>query len=416
MDPRLQQAIGTPRIQTQASELVRLALLALADLKRLDESLYERFVSTRTAPEDKGASLAGLQRLWEHTFRGVLLLLAFTRRLIGDRQQEPGAAAAEQHEADVEFDFNEEAASTPGDLMFDGGLDLEGLDIGDLLDGIDEQTQEQTDAQRWGSVLDTLASIEYGLRSQYASAVGRLTVALQVGNIGEVLGLLDDTQSSASEGVHAVVAAVYETFVPAAETASIVPGYLTSLGRALLVRRGLTELASDLGSYNDMLQGADVMRHATALDEIRAIMATFIASEVCRAMRAADRWQLVQFEQELREQPLAAARMTSEGLAKYLDSLGSINQREVLLRHDQRMLEQMRESLANARQLIDLSPRTAHQMLDAAYKAALQLRGRHPATDTLIIGIERFAPSTSDAAETTLYLERLEQVLAAGGG
>ena len=47
-----------------------------------------------------------------------------------------------------------------------------------------------------------------------------------------------------------------------------------------------------------------------------------------RAMRAADRWQLVQFEQELREQPLAAARMTSEGLAKYLDSLGSINQRE----------------------------------------------------------------------------------------
>lgn len=416
MDPRLQQAIGTPRIQTQASELVRLALLALADLKRLDESLYERFVSTRTAPEDKGASLAGLQRLWEHTFRGVLLLLAFTRRLIGDRQQEPGAAAAEATDNDVEFDFNEEAASSPGDLMFDGGLDLEGLDIGGLLDGIDEQTQEQTDAQRWGSVLEKLASIEYGLRSQYASAVARLTVALQVGNIGEVLGLLDDTQSSASEGVHAVVAAVYETFVPAAETASIVPGYLTSLGRALLVRRGLTELASDLGSYNDMLQGADVTRHATALDEIRAIMAAFIASEVCRAMRAADRWQLVQFEQELREQPLAAARMTSEGLAKYLDSLGSINQREVLLRHDQRMVDQMRESLANARQLIDLSPRTAHQMLDAAYKAALQLRGRHPATDALIIGIDRFAPTTGDAVETTRYLERLEQVLAAGGG
>ena len=415
MDPRLQQAIGTPRIQTQASELVRLALLALADLKRLDESLYERFVATRTAPEDKGVSLAGLQRLWEHTFRGVLLLLAFTRRLIGDRQQEPGAAAAPA-DNDVEFDFDEEAASSPGDLMFDGGLDLEGLDIGGLLEGIDEQTQDQTDAQRWGSVLEKLASIEYGLRSQYASAVARLTVALQVGNIGEVLGLLDDTQSSASEGVHAVVAAVYETLVPAAETASIVPGYLTSLGRALLVRRGLTELASDLRSYNDMLQGADVTRHATALDEIRAIMARFIASEVCRAMRAADRWQLVQFEQELREQPLAAARMTSEGLAKYLDSLGSINQREVLLRHDQRMLDQMRESLANARQLIDLSPRTAHQMLDAAYKAALQLRGRHPATDALIIGIERFAPSTSDAAETTRYLERLEQVLAAGGG
>ena len=246
--------------------------------------------------------------------------------------------------------------------------------------------------------------------------MSRLNVALSVGNVNEVLGLLDDTQSSASEGVHAVVAAVYEAFVPEADAGGVVPGYLTALGRALLVRRGLTELAGTLGPYNDVLQGDDRAAHEPALAAVRATMSGFVASDVCRAMRAADRWQLVQFEQELAEHPPAAARLTSEGLVKYLESLGSINQREVLLRHDQRMLEQMRESLANARQLIDLSPRTAHQMLDVAYDAALKLRGKHPTTDQLVLGLAPYVTTAPSPAEATQLLERLEAVLAAAGG
>jgi hypothetical protein len=409
VDPRLQQAIGTARIQTQASELVRLALLALADLKRLDESLYERFVASVHAPEDASASMASLQRLWETTFRGVLLLLAFCRRLVGDRQVPVGDTT------EIELDFDMEDAGSQTKKPEDA-LDLDGLDIGDLLDGIDAQNHVQGDAERWSEVLDKLASIEYGLRSQYATAASRLAVALQLGNINEVLALLDDTQSSASEGVHAAVAAVYEAFVPSADPSTIVPGYLTALGRALLVRRGLMELASTLGPWNDMLQGPDATRRELALEEIRGTMHTFVESEVCRSMRAADRWQLVQFEQELRDEPTAAARHTSEGLVKYLESLGSVNQREVLLRHDERMLDQMRESLANARQLIDLSPRTANEMLHVAYQSALQLRGRHPATDALVIGLERYATMSAQRTENLRFLERLEAMLAAAGG
>ena len=46
MDPRLQKAIGAPRILGQADQLVTLALRALDDLKRLDESLYLELTST----------------------------------------------------------------------------------------------------------------------------------------------------------------------------------------------------------------------------------------------------------------------------------------------------------------------------------------------------------------------------------
>jgi hypothetical protein len=401
LDPRLRSAIATPRIQSQAGELVRLSLSALDHLTQLDESLYERFVASRGVAVEPVANAASLRRLWDHTFTGVLELLAFCRTVVGDAPQEAAGDAA------FDFDVLEEGTASGGDTE----LDLGSSDIGDLLQGIDEHVQEG-DAERWSRVLEKVGSIAYGLGSQLTDATARLGVALGAREIGQVLELLDDTQSAVSEGVHALVAAVYEAFVPDVDPATVVPGYTTALGRALLVRRGITELATSLATHNDVLQSADKARYGPALEMIRDVMRNFVLSIVCRAMRAADRWQMVEFERELWEQPLAAARLTSEGLVKYLDSLASINQREVLLLHDQRALEEMRETLADARQLIDLSPRTAHEMMQRAYQAAKRLRGRQPATDRLLVALERDPPTSAEPREMLRLLERLEAVLA----
>ncbi len=415
MDPRLQSAIATPKVQTPAGELVRLALRALDDLKQLDEGLYERFVATRKGPNDPAAAEAGLRKLWAQTFRGLLELLTFCRTLESDVKKAPVS-----DEEPVSFDFGdleagglEEGGATGlGKEAFgEGELDLGQSDIGDLLSGIDEH-RDEGDVEKWSKVVEKVGSIEYGLRSQHTEASARLEVALGAGEINQVLGLLDDTQSSSSEGVHALVAAVYEAFVPDVNPASVVPGYLTSLGRALLVRRGLAELAATLTPYNNRLQADNTRLHNHALTTIREVMQQFVSSVVCRAMRAADRWQMVEFEQDLANQPLSAARLTSEGLTKYLDSLGSINQREVLLLHDQRTLEEMRDALATARGLVDISPRTANEMLERAYQASQRLRGRTPTTDRLVLQLEKYAPTSSNPAETTKFLERLEAVLA----
>jgi hypothetical protein len=239
-------------------------------------------------------------------------------------------------------------------------------------------------------------------------------VALEAGEINQVLGILDDTQSSASEGVHAVVAAIYEAFLPEVNPATVVPGYLTSLGRALLVRRGLAELAATLGPYNDLLQGDRPDGYGEALARVREVMRAFVASVVCRAMRAADRWEMVEFDRQLQEQPLTTARLTTEGLVKYLESLGSINQREVLLLHDQRTRDEMSEALTTARSLFELSPSTAGEMLQRAYQAAQRLRGRNPVTDALIGQLDRYANAANGNGSVEL-LERLEALLAAAG-
>jgi hypothetical protein len=405
VDSRLQRAISAPRIQQQASELVERSLRALEDLRQLDENLYERFLETRKAPEGPEAAANRFRQLWDDTFRGLLALLDYCKSLTGEQQTttDDGSGA---------FDFGDFGESAPP--APENELELGSADIGELLEGLGEKKKD--DQERWKPVLEKVSSIEYGLRSQLTDASERREVALAAGEMNQVLALLDDTTSTASEAVHALVAAVYEEFLPDVNPTSVVPGYLTTLGRALLVRRGLADLADKLAPHNDILQSDDSDEHQHALTAVRSTMRQFVGSVVCRAMRAADRWQMVEFERELSGQALPAARLTSEGLVKYIESLSSINQREVLVLHDQRTIQQMRDALASARQLVDLSPPAAREEMERAYQAAQRLRGRHPASDQLIIQLERYASSSSDPTRDPLQLlERLEAVLAAAG-
>lgn len=404
MDSRLQRAISTPKIQQQAGELVDRSLRALEDLRQLDENLYERFLETRTTPEGPEAAANRIRKLWDDTFRGLLDLLDYCKTLTGDAPPEEDSSGG--------FDFGDFGESAPANQST--GLLLGSEDIGELLEGLDED-KGKDDAERWKSVLDKVSSIEYGLRTQHGEACERREVALSAGEMNQVLGILDDTTSAASEGVHAIVAAVYEAWLPDVSPTSVVPGYLTTLGRALLVRRGLADLAAKLAPHNEILQSDQTSEHQRELQAVRGVMRQFVSSVVCRAMRAADRWQMVEFERELAEQPLPAARLTSEGLVKYVESLSSVNQREVLVQHDQRTIQEMRDALASARQLVDLSPKTAREELERAYQAALRLRGRHPTTDALIIQLERFSSSAAGQDNNKQFLERLEAVLAATG-
>ncbi|MEO6772891.1 MAG: hypothetical protein ABI467_07695 [Kofleriaceae bacterium] len=412
MDARLQRAIQTPRIQSQAWELVSLAQRALDDLRQLDDSLYERFVATRDAPADPRAAVASLEKLWDTTFSGLRQLLWCCRSMVdlAGATDVPGAEPAPAA-SDDELDFGElaEPAAKEDDLA------LGSADLLEFLDQIDEQEHED-DAKRWAKVIERVASIEYGLTSQQSEAIERLRVAMSTGEIGHALAVLDDTQSSASEGVHALVTAVYDAFVPDVNPTTVVPGYLTSLGRALLVRRGVAELATNLAPFNDQLQAGAPSTYEAALSAVRATVHAYVGSVVCRAMRPADRWQMVEFERQLQSEPVAAARLTSEGLVKYLDSLGSINQREVLVLHDRRTLETMRDAVANARQLIDLSPPAATEMMDRAYQAAQRLKGRSPVTDKLVGDLEKSSPHAASPSESIAFLVGLEGVLAAAGG
>ena len=396
------RAISTPSIRNEAVETVRLALDALEELKKIDESLYGLFVATKAEPADPEMAAAKLRLIWDGAFRPLITLLEYCRNLAA-------GVAQDIPPADADFDFGDFEAHEEKSFELDLG------DIGALVAGLDGDGGQRPEADRWAEVKEKVSAIEYGLKTQLDDATERRQVALASGMTGQVLALLDDTTSSASEGIHALVSAVYAAFAPDADTSTLVPETMTTLKRALMVRKGIAELSARLTPLNDALQGSDLGRHPESLEGIKAVLRSYVRGDVCRAMRAADRWELVQFDQRLEEEPPGLARLTAEGLVKYLESLGAINQREVLVKHDQGVLGEVREASTNARELMEISPRTAHEMLVKACRSALALRGRHPATDAMLVKLATLDLAASSPSQSPALLERLEQLLEATG-
>lgn len=380
---------------------MRLAQAALADLEGLDESLYHRFKDSEgELGEDTGAVIT-VRALLNGTFKGLRALLAFCQQ---QRPQEE-----ESIEIDADFGDLEGASAKPADDDLSLGLG----DIGELLDGIDEHEREP-EPKRFATLQNKLSSIEYGLSSQLAELEGRVKLSLNVREVSQAIEAIDDTQGSTSQGVFAVLSAVCECFAPGIDSATLAPGHLTTLQRALLVRRGLADLGRALSGPHERLQREqDPEAAKVALQAVRAALDKFLSGEAFTMMRPADRWQLAHFDRTMSEQSVAAARMTSEGLSKYLESLSSINMREVLVLHDRRAATDLREAKAAAEQLAIIEPRLALESTQTALNAAMALYGHSTGIDEAILALPERLASVERLPETFAALERVAALMPA---
>lgn len=403
-DPRLLAQVKDPSVRQQVSDLAELALSALRELQHLDESLYEHFMDG-AGPFGGGQTPdAVIQHVVSTTFGGVQRLLEAAAKL---------APSESQSSSDGDFELGdlEGAAASAAEAKSDS-ISLGAEDIGDLLGNIDEHQQEG-EPERLKKLIAMVESVAYGIQSQLDDLQRRIEVSMRGKQVGQALEVLDDTQVSVSEGVFALLNAAYETFAPGIDPTTIAPGHLDSLGRALLVRRGLATLSRSVIPINDHMQreSAPPEERTWALDTIRHALGHFLTTRVFKAMRPADRWQLVTFDRRLRSEKPEAQRMTSEGLARYLESLGSINRREVLVNHDQRMTTELRESLSSARELLEINRQVAAQMAHKAWSSSIALYGKRPESDELIVALG-FAPPRLETREEINYVIAVaEQIL-----
>lgn len=399
----LLSSIRDPKIQATAAEAVRLAQAALADLEGLDESLYHRFKDSEgELGEDTGAVIT-VRALLNGTFNGLRALLAFCRQLRPQQQQQEDAGFADAEWGDLEAAGAEKPAED--DLSLGLG------DIGALLDGVGEHKREP-EPKRFAALQEKLSSIEYGLSSQLTELEGRVKLSLNARETSQAIEAIDDTQGSTSQGVFAVLSAVCEAFAPGIDSASLAPGHLTTLQRALLVRRGLADLSRALGAPHErLMREEDEAAAKAALQQVRDGLSKFLTGEAFSMMRPADRWQLSSFDRKLAEQSLSPAKLTSEGLSKYLESLSSINQREVLVLHDRRAAADLREAKAAAEQLALIEPRLALESTQTALNAAMALYGHSPGLDEAILALPERLASVERIKETFAGLERVIPLL-----
>jgi len=392
--------------------VVRYALMALESLDKVDDSLYQRFVAERDqTTENAEAAANSMRTLWHATFRPLSQLLAYCRKLDAPRRRKRAQTGGDAFDLG-DFDQDDLGSDTEVEDALDTIEAIDANEIGDLVAGIGSEPK-RSEADRWTDVLDKIANIHYGLATQYHDATKRMEVALAAGHTTPVLGLLDEATSTSNEGIHALVVAVYEAFVDDADPETVVPAYKTTLKRALAVRRGVATLLSDLVPLNAVLQGSDPEHYANAHFAVKVALHAYVESPTCSAMRAADRWEITQFEQRLATEPLKVARQTTEGLVKYLESLAVVNQREVLVQHDRRCADELREAITTSRELAELSARTARDIITKACVQTQDLLGRSPVVDTQI---RQLASAADDPESTVVELcERIETLLAAAG-
>ena len=79
-----------------------------------------------------------------------------------------------------------------------------------------------------------------------------------------------------------------------------------------------------------------------------------------------------------------------------------VSRREVLIEHDRKIVAQLREAVANARELGELSAATAHQLLVGAANDAQSLRGKHAALDRILERLRALGAMATTANNHTL--------------
>ncbi len=425
---QLVAAISDPRICEEASTLIKLSTVAVDDLSQLDERIYRHLDEDAATLSDATTAAPTLEALATDILKGVRALEAHLQEHA--QQPEASSEADDDGDGDLEFDFDfatgVEAEPGPepegepeatveeedfGDSFGDdftgvnslrGFDDFKGFDeelsdgeeggsIADLdlegaFDMLGDAEPEKSCLERWRSLLGELESFAYALGSQIRDFDERFVDALRDGRFEQALRELNDVGRSVTDGVFALMTAIYEAYLNDVDRDGVLPGHKSTLSRALAGRRGLTDLRRRIHAANTVLQ-SDIGGEApqeVAFDDIVFCLAKFVAGEVFTVMRPADRIELANFLREITGKTRVSGRFDCEGLDKYLDSLAAVSQRDVLIKHDGDLKHDIQEILEAVKPLLEISPHGALDMIGQAFANAEALYGVRDGLDALL--------------------------------
>jgi len=422
----LMEAIPDPVGQKAATDLIHLTLGALADFTRLDDSIFEHGFEGLTKTDDPlEAALidASLQEVFASTFRGTRkvnhLLSSGWFAEVEETEKVSDSIAPESIQFDIldakpasEFPGFGPAPARRAPLS-----SLSEFDIDEAFARVSVSMGAPDNTAKLSEFRKQTSSLGFVLEKETASAEQRIQAALRSTEWERVLRELDHAREELSEGLFAVVTFTFQHFlgdVGSIDRAVLLPGYKTALDQSLLIRKGLSELRKVVSAENDwVLQDKDVDLDSRkeALGNLIEELEAFVHADVFRAMRSADRLELQRFLQKARSGDFEEARISCEGLSRYLESLSQINQREVLIEHDQRVLREIGYLLEAARSVVEVSRSHAITLMRDALEQADALKGRLGALDDQVAEWkDEGEEAWREAGRLEQMMERLEQL------
>jgi hypothetical protein len=246
--------------------------------------------------------------------------------------------------------------------------------------------RERSDDERWTALATEMVTLQYGLGSELKEFERRFSDALKNDRKEQAVSDLNDATTGLMDGVFAVMTSVYECFLGYAEPEKMVPGHRDSLGKALAVRRGLSELRRGVRGLNKRLQDRATPPAVAETNYRRIVdaMSRFVDSDVFIYLRSDTRRDFWEAREILAAGNAVDNRLDCEGFDKYLDSLSFVSQRGVLVKHDTDLKTKITGDLDRAVKFAKLLPEVACEVIEQAFLKAERLSGLSDEIDRLV--------------------------------
>jgi hypothetical protein len=416
---RVRETVPDPTQRALASDLLQMAIMAIEQFTVLDETIYAYFSDEGISLSDRDELSLGLTEVMftevhTKTFRAVRRLSSYLRakRLLGDSERPAASSNGEAFDFGDDFDLAFEDTGVR-EISALQDLSIDDLEIDKAFEAIaDDDAPDST--TMYAAFHDQVATLGRLLVQEADTFDQRIRTAIDGHNFELALRELDGSRQSLGEGLFALISSVFEVFGVHIERSDIVPSYKNALEQSLLLRKGLAELSQVVTSENDWVIKDDSMAEADvkeAIGRVADVLEGFVDSELCRAMRAPDRLELEAFLRKIRTGSTIAASLACEGLAKYLESLSIINQREVLVEHDKQVMNDIRQSLEAARSLLLVSPGASVQLVRESLQQADKLRGRNSRLDEQLDQWSEDSGLLGDAGDVERVIDILDALI-----
>ena len=354
-------AIGDRRIRRKVQKLLQLGEEAVRALGELDAALYVREGGEAQMQIVSDAVMSHLRRLIE-----------YLRVAAAETPDAPENAPAAEP-------AGEPAAGKPRNLPSIRTL-ARGAALGIVA------ARNRSDDEKWRALTGEMDTLHYGLSSELREYDRRFADALSNDRREQALTDLNDATTALMDGVFAAMTTVYECFLGHAEPERMIPGHRDTLGKALAVRRAVAELRRTVRELNRPIQNraTDPAVAQTSYRLLVELVDGFIASKEFFYLRSDTRKEFERVRELLASGTPALNRNDVEGFDKYLDSLGVISQRGVLIKHDSDIKAKVAKELEPALAYANVMPLLVRDVILEAFAKAERLLGLSDQIDELV--------------------------------
>ncbi len=275
--------------------------------------------------------------------------------------------------------------TTTGD-DFDLTFDLVDGPVGDSGLTKDQPAGKQLTLEE--QVADAAHAFGSMLRGHVLKFADRLEAALRQSDTWPLLAEIDDYKRKLTKALQGLLFGVLGVFAKEARRDEILPEYKSGVAEAVALRSTLADMTLAITRFNTAIAQATQEAAVPLVVAVSDRLQRFATRPEYSTLRADDKKAFIDFASTLHRLrrtkggiPMTQLKLAVEGFSKFLEAMGAINHREVLVIHDRQRLEQALELVTSARGLASADSEGARAQLDSAVELLAAVHGRNQELD-----------------------------------